>query len=119
MGYSQNYFMHWHDMQDVCDFVMSLSSSMRQSFLVVVSVVCWSVWKHRNGLVFQSVGHTSVRNLICLIISVVNYWSGGFSIALVHKMHMWLPENMEMIPLQVRRPVPQLVGENVEDIIVT
>jgi hypothetical protein len=115
MGYSQNYCMHWQNMQDACVFVMSLSSSMRQSFLIVLSVMCWSIWKHRNDIVFQSVGHTSVRNLICLIISIVNYWSRGFSIALVH---IWLPENMELIPLQVRRPVPQLAWERMEENIV-
>jgi hypothetical protein len=34
----------------------------------------------------------------------MSYWAGGFSIALVRKMNMWFPENLEMIPLQVMVP---------------
>jgi hypothetical protein len=70
--------------------------------------VCWALWKHRNNIVFRASNHTSTRNLICLIISFVNYWAGGFSIALVHKVKQWLPENLDMIPLQVVAPALQL-----------
>jgi hypothetical protein len=62
--------------------------------------------------VFNSSNITSIKNLIYLIISLVNYWAGMFSIALVRKMKMWLPENFELIPLQVMAPALQLTMDS-------
>jgi hypothetical protein len=67
------YYFEWDivriilSLKEVLDLVISLLSLLRKSFLVVFCVVCWSLWKHRNGLVFNSVYITSVRNIICLI----------------------------------------------------
>jgi hypothetical protein len=42
----------------------------------------------------------SIRNFICLILSLVNYWLGKFNIALARNMNTWLTENLKLISLQ-------------------
>jgi hypothetical protein len=69
-------------------------------------VVCW-LWKHKNGLVFNSLGHISIRNLICILCLLWTI-SQGHSVVLAHEVNIWLLEDLEMTPLQVVRPVPQL-----------
>jgi hypothetical protein len=113
MGISQNYLSYWHSIKDMIEFALSLSSLMRNSFMIALSVVCWDLWKHKNQLIFKSAIHTSTRNLICLILSLVNYWAGGFNLALVRAMKQWLPENLDMIPLQMVSPsLPITMGQD-------
>jgi zinc-binding in reverse transcriptase len=76
MCQSQNYFIHWHTMKDVLEFALSLSPLLQKNFLIVLSAVCWSLWRHKNSIVFNSTRFTSDRSLICLILSLVNYWVG-------------------------------------------
>jgi zinc-binding in reverse transcriptase len=99
MCISRNYFSYWNSIKDVIEFVLSLSPLMRKSFLIVLSAVCWALLKHRNQLIFKSSTHTSTRNLIYLILSLINYWAGGFNLALVRAMKQWLPDYLDMIPL--------------------
>jgi hypothetical protein len=113
MALSQNYFPYWQSIKDVLEFALSLSPLMRKSFLIALSAVCWALWKHRNQIIFKSANHTSIRNLICLILSLVNYWAGGFNLALVCAMKQWLPENLDMIPLQMVPPaLPLTMGHD-------
>jgi hypothetical protein len=100
MSLSQKYFSHWHSIKDVVDFALSLPFLRRQSFMIALCAMCWTLWKHRNIIVFKSSSHTSIRNILCLIMTLVNYWAGRFSIALVRRMKQWMPENFDMIPLQ-------------------
>jgi zinc-binding in reverse transcriptase len=104
MGLCQNYFLQWHSIEDVVEFALALPLLRRKSFLIVLCAVCGALWKHRNNMIFRDSTHTSIRNLICLIISLVNYWAGGFPITLVHKVKQWLPENLDMISLQMVAP---------------
>jgi hypothetical protein len=96
-----------------CDWLCLVSLIfIEQSFLFAFYAMCWSIWKHRNNIVFNSSTITYIRNLICLIISLMNYSVGGFSIALVRKMKMWLLENLEVIRLQVMTTVLQLTMDS-------
>jgi hypothetical protein len=60
-------------MRDVLEFAISLAPLLQNSFLIVLSDVCWFLWKHKNSIMFNSFSFTSVRSLICLILSLVNY----------------------------------------------
>jgi hypothetical protein len=39
----QNYVQRWETVEDVMQFVMSLAGTLRKSFLVNISAVCWCV----------------------------------------------------------------------------
>jgi hypothetical protein len=57
-------------------FAATLSGNMQKYFLVVLSSVCWSLWKHHNLMMFEKVAASSVRNQVLLILSMVHYWTG-------------------------------------------
>lgn len=50
MGQCQDFFTGWHSMSesDIVTFALTLKAENRSAFLIVVSAVCWSIWKHRN-----------------------------------------------------------------------
>jgi hypothetical protein len=54
LGHYQSYFTHWRSIQVVLDFSHSLSVQLRNSFLIVLNAVCWSLWKCRNEIVFRN-----------------------------------------------------------------
>jgi zinc-binding in reverse transcriptase len=99
LGYCQSYFTHWHSFRDVLDFTHSLSLHLRNSFLIVLSAVCWFLCKCHNEIIFRNSNAPTIRSLKCLISSLVNYWPGGFGVALLHKIKTWLPESLDLIPL--------------------
>jgi zinc-binding in reverse transcriptase len=73
MGKCQQYYIYWNNFSYVMVFVATLSGNIQKCFLVVLSSVCWSLWKHRNFMVFEKVAATLVRNQVLLIISMMHY----------------------------------------------
>jgi hypothetical protein len=70
-------FRAWISFNDVIVFANNLPSSLKFSFLVVLYVIFWEFWNHRNSMIFNQVGPMSMRNIICQIISLLNHWTGG------------------------------------------
>jgi Fe-S cluster biosynthesis and repair protein YggX len=101
MGLCQQYYLYWTKSSDVMVFAAALSGSMQKSFLVVISSVCWSIWKHRNTMVFDKMDASSVKNLILLIISMVHYWIGNCK--------AWMSGDLDLILLQVVGPALALL----------
>jgi hypothetical protein len=94
--------------------IMSLKCVLRQSFLIVMSAVFIGLCGNIEMLVFNNTGNTYVRNLICLIISLVHYWSGRFHEAVKHKVPIWMPASLDLILLQMVAPNPMLTHGAVE-----
>jgi uncharacterized membrane protein YwzB len=65
-------------MDEVISFDLSLKGSHREDFLIMVCVVCWSLWMLRNKIIFQNAGSITNRNLILFICALLDYWSGNF-----------------------------------------
>jgi hypothetical protein len=114
---SKPYFMHWNTITDVISFVMSLQAPIRVGFLIVMSGVCWALWKHRNVIVLNNTVHTSSRNLIHLILSLVQYWSGQFPERLKQMVQYWFPESLDTIPIQMVALIPMLTNEGTEFVV--
>jgi zinc-binding in reverse transcriptase len=62
MGKCQHYYIYWNNFSNVMAFAATLSGNMQKYFLVVLSSVCWSLWKHHNFMVFEKVAASLVRN---------------------------------------------------------
>ena len=62
--------------------------------------MCWTLWKVRNE---SSINHKEVptiRNIILLIISLVEYWTGHVTKKVKEATFDWLPTTVEAIPLR-------------------
>ena len=70
----------------------------------VVCAVVWSIWKHRNDLCFNSTVIYTSRNLILQIVSLVSYWTGTVKQEVREATQQWLPQDIDVIPLQVLDP---------------
>ena len=66
----------------------------------MVSVACWTLWKHRNNICFTGAPCKNNISLLFLIISLLNYWLGNVKEKIVHVTQAWLPDDLESIPLQ-------------------
>jgi hypothetical protein len=86
-------------------FALSLSGKMRRSFLVISSATCWCLWKSKNEIIFRHATVPTIRNMICLVLSMVHYWSGCKGKKVEAGLRTWLPEDLDMIPLQALAPV--------------
>jgi hypothetical protein len=55
-------------------FALSLKGSHRKAFLMMMCVVCWSLWILKNKIIFQNTLYITNRNLILLIYVLLDYW---------------------------------------------
>lgn len=67
----------WFSVKDVIKYAVSLQSSKKIAFLLIVSVICWTLWKHRNKICFQNKHVKTTKSIIYLIISLILYWTGS------------------------------------------
>ena len=108
MGNSVHFFTSWHHMEDILEFAVHLSKSEQSAFLMVLSALCWTIWKHRNEICFQHVQPKTGRTLIFLIISLIKYWLGSKRVDQATQMATqgWLPTDamLELIPIRVWVP---------------
>jgi hypothetical protein len=104
MGRCQDYFYHWKTCLNIFDFAGSLDKDNRIALLVVFSVLVWTLWKHRNALIFQDTPLKPIRSLILLIISLVEYWAGHMDKRIKTAAANWLPTDIHAIPLRVWDP---------------
>jgi hypothetical protein len=77
-----------------------------EKFMIVVSIVCWIIWKLRNDIIFNDKSNITTINLIILIQSLLNYWTDLYKGEVKKLIKRWLPSDMDMIPLQMMAPVP-------------
>ena len=103
-GRSQQHFTDWHSISDIFEFAGTLSKNHQIAFLVIFSAICWTLWKHRNAIIFQDTSIKTIRSIILLIISLFQYWSGSLSKKVKQVADEWLPLDIEAIPLRVWDP---------------
>lgn len=73
LGKTQQHMFHWDTCTDIVQFSLSLVKTDREGFLLVYSAICWTIWKYRNDIIFRHSTPKSARNIILLIISLVEY----------------------------------------------
>ena len=108
MGACQHINVHWVKISDIIHFAHQLPTAQRTAFLLVYSAICWTIWKHRNELCFNSGKVKSVRQMILLIISLVTYWTGQVNQQVKDSTALWLPVNLDAIPLAVWSPEEEM-----------
>jgi hypothetical protein len=86
-------------------YAQALPYKEKCAFLTILSAVCWSLWKCRNDIVFNDKHVGSNRNLLIVICSLLHYWSGLGKKDVQGLMKQWMPEDLNMIPLQALPPV--------------
>lgn len=101
--------IHWDILEDIINFVLTLNNVNRQGFLLVVSVVYWTLWKHRNDRCFNDYTVKSARSLIFLIKSLLCYWIGNTSGAVKMAVEAWMPIIEDAIPLNQFLPLEMVV----------
>lgn len=104
MGISQQFYLNWHSIKDIITFSFTLPNGQQQSFLIVFSALCWTLWKIRNEICFQQLAPKSFKTTILLIISLVSYWLGNTLKKFNSSTGIWLPGELDEIPLQALAP---------------
>lgn len=104
LGKSQNYMHTWTQFDNIVTFAMQLLVTKRLVFLVVLSVVCWTLWKHRNARCFTNCRVNSARTLILQIKSLFCYWSGNIREGVQEEIEGWMPVLEDVIPLDHYMP---------------
>jgi hypothetical protein len=89
-------------------FSRSLSGKIKKSFLVALNAVCLCIRKIRNRLIFKDGSVPTVRNMICLILSLLQYWSRCKGRSVELSLRNWLSDDLNMISIQVLAPIPLL-----------
>jgi zinc-binding in reverse transcriptase len=105
MGICQNLSPYRYSFDDVMIYAQALPYKEKCAFLTILSAVCWSLWKCRNDIVFNDKHVGSNRNLLIVICSLLHYWSGLGKKDVQGLMKRWMPEDLNMIPLQALPPV--------------
>lgn len=75
LGKSQHFLPYWFTWEDIFQHALNLPKFECICLLVVLSVVCWTLWKHRNKVCFNDIQPKYVRTLIFLIKSLLDYWA--------------------------------------------
>ena len=104
MGSCQNASLTWNKFGDAIKFANQLSTKQRTSFLLVLSAICWTIWKYRNDLCFANGTKKSIRQIILLIISLVHYWTGRVHPTVAETIALWLPVELDVLPIASWHP---------------
>lgn len=114
MGNFQHYYLEWQPLEDIEQFVLTFPLKQRKPMLMVISVICWSIWRTRNSICFENKNISTIRNMILLTCSLLNYWVGNKRPKELQHTHLWTPDDMDMVPLQtmspLRMPMPEMEG---------
>ena len=108
LGKSQEYMQQWYTLDDIIKFSLSMSTIKRQGFLLVVSAVCWTIWKHRNERCFDHYQVKTVRSVIFLIKSLLCYWAGNTSAAVKKEVDAWMPILEDANPFKPLESTPPI-----------
>lgn len=76
LGKCQQLIQHWHYLDDLVMYALSLNKTSRTAFLMVVSATILCIWKQINDLCFNNYVTHSGRSVLLNTISLVTYWIG-------------------------------------------
>lgn len=114
-GTCQSVSSNWSKFSDVIHFARQLPYSQKIALLIVCSAVCWTLWKLRNEMCFTNGKKKTHRQILFLIISLVQYWSGSVKETVKDSIALWMPVNMDAVPLASWHPDDLMEGGTVED----
>ena len=104
---------NWHTWDDIIHFAQSLDFANRTGFMIVLSAVSWSIWKHRNEVCFSNCNVKTARSLILLIKTLCGYWSGNLKKKVKDAVGEWFPVIENAIPLAQYMPMEVVVYQPV------
>lgn len=105
MGQFQNFYGDWTSLENIQSLAQSLPLKQREAMLMVVSAICWGVWKTRNAVCFDNKPVPTIRQLLLLICSLLDYWTGTKKRYVMQFVQSWTPEDLDMVPLQTLPPL--------------
>ncbi|XP_078150904.1 uncharacterized protein LOC144546233 [Carex rostrata] len=102
---SRSITVGWSTITEIISYAVSLPAHHRTVFLILVSAICWTLWKHRNEICFQNSKVKDARNINYLIISLLYYWTANKRVKkhIQTAAHRWIPEEeiLEVEPLRM------------------
>ena len=101
---------HWHTWEDIFQYAISLTKHESVGLLVILSAVCWTIWKHRKNMCFNDCHSKTARTLVFLIKSLIQYWAGKMKKKEAKAAQSWLPVIEDAIPLNVIPPNMEMVS---------
>jgi hypothetical protein len=105
----------WHTWEDILHFAQTLDSANGTGFMIVLSAVSWSIWKHRNEVCFTNCHIKTARSLILLIKTLCGYWTGALKKKVKDVVGEWLPVIEDAIPLAQYMPMEMVVYQPAVD----
>lgn len=109
LGKSQIVMTQWHTWKYIFQYAISLPKHESVGLLVVLSVVCWILWKHINGICFNDNLPKTARTIIFLIKSLIDYWAGKMKKKVAEAAQLWMPVIEDVITLNVIPPNMEMV----------
>lgn len=88
-------------------FAQSLKGEHQIAFLIMLNALVWTLWKIRNEICFQQKQKKSFKTVILLIISLITYWLGNVKRQSKYLVPLWMPFDLDEIPLQVWYPTEE------------
>jgi hypothetical protein len=52
MGQFHNISHEWRSIREILAFIQTLPANKKTAAIIVLSAICWSIWKHRNDVCF-------------------------------------------------------------------
>lgn len=109
LGETQDYMHNWDTFEDINDFALHLPGTQRAGFLIVVSALCWVVWKYYDDIFFDNSLIKIARSIILIIKFLVLYWTGNLKKKAQISAEEWLPVIEDAIPLDQYMPLEIVV----------
>ncbi|KAJ4804331.1 RNA-directed DNA polymerase (reverse transcriptase)-related family protein [Rhynchospora pubera] len=104
LGNCQNEFYKWQSLPDIVNFAARLRKKNKHAFLTCFSALCWGMWNMRNEIIFNNRRAKTTRNLLILIQSYVEYWTGLTDEETKQYIKNWLPQDWNEVPIQMQAP---------------
>ena len=64
MGNFKNFYGDWTSLEQIFHLAHTLNPKQKEAILMVISTICWCVWRTRNAICFDNTLLPTIRNMI-------------------------------------------------------
>lgn len=75
---------------------------------MVICTICWRIWRTRNSICFDNTPLLAIINMLLLMCSLLDYWTGYKKRNMRQFTNELIPEDLDMVPIQSLSPWPAL-----------